>query len=128
MNPIFTRIDCISLPVPSIDEGISFYGKALGHEVLWRHDTAVGLKLPESNAELVLHTENRPHEVDWKVDSVPDAVKRFVEAGGELIAGPFEIRIGLCAVLRDPWKNPIVVLDTSKGLLKINDEKKVVDN
>ena len=125
-KPLLNKVDCISLRVPNLEDGLNFYGNVLGHEVIWRDETAVGLRLPENNAELVLHTENRPNEVDWKVDSVPEAIERFVQAGGKVIAGPFEIRIGLCAVLSDPWNNPIVILDTSKGLLKVDSNKKVI--
>lgn len=54
-------------------------------------------------------------EVDIKVDSVIDAVERIRAAGGEIVSGPFEIRIGECAVVRDPWGNRYVILDTTKG-------------
>jgi len=125
-KPIFNKVDCISLHVPDLEQGLKFYSETLGHEIIWKHESAVGLRIPESNTELVLHTENRPNEIDWKVDSVPEAIDIFVNAGGELIVGPFEIRIGLCAVLRDPWQNPIVILDTSKGYLKVDSEKNVI--
>ena len=52
------------------------------------------------------------------VRSVPEAIERFKNAGGKLVTGPFDIRIGLCAVLLDPWNNPLVILDASKGLLE----------
>ena len=54
-------------------------------------------------------------EVDIKVDSVVDAVERIKAAGGEVVYGPFDIRIGKCAVVRDPWGNRHVILDTTKG-------------
>lgn len=125
MEPLFRKIDCLSLPVPDLDEALAFYQKALGHELLWRDETSVGLRLPDCDAELVLHREARPAEVDFLVESVPLAVRCLVEKGAELVAGPFEIRIGLCAVLRDPWKNPITILDTSKGLLAVDETKRV---
>jgi hypothetical protein len=74
------------------------------------------LRLPDSDAELVLHTDERPIVTDLLVASVPAAIGRFVEAGGKVIAGPFEIRIGLCAMIEDPWQNRLVILDSSKGL------------
>lgn len=125
-KPLFNNVDCISLHVPDLKQALKFYSEKLGHEIIWRHESAVGLRLPESKTELVLHMENRPNEVDWKVDSVPEAIERFMNAGGELIVGPFEIRIGLCAVLRDPWQNPIVILDMSKGKLKVDSENNVI--
>ena len=118
MKPLFLKVDCHSLPVRDLDEAIAFYG-ALGHSLIWRDGTrAAGLRLPESEAELVLHTDVRPIETDFMVQSVPEAIERFTSAGGTLVRGPFDIQIGQCAVLLDPWNNPLVILDASKGLLK----------
>ena len=110
-----------------LDAAIAFYG-ALGHEVIWRDASAAGLRLPDSDAELVLHTDNRPIETDLKVKSVPETIERFTKAGGTLVAGPFQIRIGQCAVLLDPWNNPLVVLDASLGLLETDASGRVVGN
>ncbi|MEM7020727.1 MAG: VOC family protein [Pseudomonadota bacterium] len=126
MPPLFKKVDCHSLPVSELDKALEFYQHTLGHELIWRDKTAAGLRLPESEAELVLHTDNRPMETDFAVDSVPEAAERFVQAGGQLISGPFEIKIGLCAVLLDPWKNPLIILDTSKGLLETDSEGNVI--
>src|SRR5262245_26199439 len=124
-SSLLLKVDCHSLPVADLDAAIQFY-ESLGHELVWRDSVAAGLRLPQSEAELVLHTDKRPIETDFLVDSVPDAVAAFERAGGRLIQGPFEIRIGLCAVLLDPWNNPIVILDTSKGLLKVDEHKNVI--
>ena len=128
MEPLFEKVDCLSLPVPDLDAAVAFYSDDLGHEIIWRTGTAAGLRLPQSDAELVLHTDGRPIETDLKVASVPDAVERFTAAGGEILAGPFEIQIGLCAVVADPWGNVLVLLDTSKGLLEVDADKNVVGN
>ena len=122
---LLLKVDCHSLPVKDLDAAIRFYG-ALGHELIWRDAVAAGLRLPDSEAELVVHTDGRPIETDFQVESVPDAIAAFVRAGGKLVHGPFEIRIGLCAVLLDPWDNPIVILDASKGLLEVDDRKNVI--
>ena len=87
-----------------------------------------GLRLPDSNAELVLHTDERPIETDFSVESVPDAVEQFVKAGGNLVHRPLDIRISKCAVLLDPWDNPIIILDNSRGLLEVDDEGNVTGN
>jgi lactoylglutathione lyase len=127
-GPTFLKLDCLSLPVPDLDAALDFYSKELGHELIWRTETAAGLRLFQSDSELVLHTDDRPMETDLKVESVPDAVERFVTAGGRVLAGPFEIQIGLCAVVSDPWDNVLVLLDTSKGLLRVDDDKRVIGN
>jgi len=84
------------------------------------------LRLPDSDAELVLHMDDRLMETDFLVASVPAAISRFVEAGGKVIAGPFEIRIGLCAMIEDPWQNRLVILDASKGSLRTDAEGNVI--
>ena len=106
---------------------MAFYSAKLGHEVIWRTRTAVGLRLPGSNAELVLHSDNRPMETDLAVDSVPEALARFISAGGRVLTGPFEILIGLCAVVSDPWNNVLVMLDASKGPLQVDENKRVIE-
>ena len=128
MSPLFRKVDCISLPVDDLDEALRFYQQALGHELIWRDDRAAGLRLSDSTAELVLHTDARPIETDLAVASVPEAIDRFKRAGGSVVVEPFEIRIGLCAVVRDPWQNQLVVLDDSKGLLEVDEERRVVGN
>ena len=86
------------------------------------------MRLPDSDAELVLQTEERPIETDLLVAPVPAAISRFVEAGGKVVAGPFEIRIGLCAVIEDPWHNRPVILDSSKGYLRTDAEGNVIES
>jgi lactoylglutathione lyase len=126
-TPLFRKIDCLSIPVPDLDAAVAFYSANLGHELIWRSRMAVGLRLPGSNAELVLHADNRPMEADLAVDSVPEALERFTSAGGTVLRGPFEIQIGLCAVVSDPWNNVLVILDASKGPLKTDENKRVIE-
>ncbi|MEO7591298.1 MAG: bleomycin resistance protein, partial [Byssovorax sp.] len=89
----------------------------LGHSLIWRTETGAGLRLPDSEAELVLQTERPGPETDLTVEAVGPAVERFVAAGGRVILPPFDIAIGLCAVVADPWDNQLVILDNSKGQL-----------
>jgi len=126
-TPLFRRVDCLSIPVPDLDAALAFYSASLGHELLWRSSTAAGLKLPGSDAELVLHTDRRPMETDLVVASVPEALARFTVAGGTVLRGPFEIQIGRCAVVVDPWDNVLVILDTSKGTLRVDQNKRVIE-
>lgn len=124
---IFEKVDCVMLKVDDLEKGLNFYSNHLGHEIIWKTATAAGLKFPDSNAELVISTENGP-EVDLKVQDTHSAFKKLVSAGAKPIATPFEIAIGYCAVLEDPWGNTITILDTSKGLLKVDSKKNVVGN
>jgi len=101
----------------------------LGYQLIWRDGThAVGLRLPDSDAQIVLHTDNRPFETCFLVQSVPKAVERIKNAGGKLVTGPFEIQVGLYAMLRDPWNNPLVILDFSKGMLETDADGNVIGN
>jgi predicted enzyme related to lactoylglutathione lyase len=127
-GPLFRKLDCYSLPVVDLDSAITFYG-ALGHQLIWREGThAAGLRLPDSDAEIVLHTGDRPVETYFLVHSVPHAIERIKNAGGKLEIGPVEIQAGLYAMLRDPWDNPLVILDFSKGLLEIDSDGNVIGN
>ena len=117
MPPLFRKVDCVQLPVRDLDHALDFYRDRLGHDLVWRTDTAAGLRLPETDAELVLQAERPDAEVDLLVDSVDDAIGRFVQAGGSVVVEPFEIAIGRCAVVADPFGNRLVLLDAAKGRL-----------
>jgi lactoylglutathione lyase len=125
--PLIRQVDCVSLPVGDLAEALLFYRDRLGHEFIWRTPSAAGLRLPESDAELVLHTEQgRPPAAELLVNAVPEAVSSFPHAGGSLIAGPFEIQVGMCAVVSDPWDNQLVLLDMSKGALTTDKKGNVI--
>lgn len=126
--PLFREIDCLRLPVGDLEDGLAFYCNRLGHELIWRTETSAGLRLSHDNAELVIHTDGTPPEVDLKVDSADAAAAAFVEAGGRMVQQPFDIRIGRCAVVEDPWGNVLVLLDMWKGRLVTDDSGNVVGN
>ena len=128
VEPLFRKVDCIRLYVPDLEAGLTFYRDQLGHPLIWRTEHEAGLRLADSEAELVLQTERPGLEVNITVQSADEAAARWVALGGEVIAGPFDIRIGRCVVVRDPWGNPLVLLDTSKGLLVTDEEGNVIGN
>ena len=45
-----------------------------------------------------------------------------------MIVPPFDIQIGRCVVLGDPWGNLLVLLDTSKGLLNTDGDGNLIRN
>jgi lactoylglutathione lyase len=128
MEALFQKIDCIRIFVPDLESGLTFYRDALGHELIWRTEDAVGLRLAEGETEIVLHTEKMHLEVDVKVSSADQAAERIKTAGGKIVAGPFDIQIGRCVVVADPWGNELVLLDTTKGLLKTDANGNVIGN
>jgi predicted enzyme related to lactoylglutathione lyase len=125
---LIKKIDCIRLQVPDLESGLSFYRDKLGQPLIWRTEHAAGLRMPGTDSEIVLQTEVPGPEIDLMVDSADEAANRFADAGGEIIVPPFDIQIGRCVVVRDPWGNPVVLLDTSKGLLMTDDAGNVTGN
>jgi catechol 2,3-dioxygenase-like lactoylglutathione lyase family enzyme len=115
-SPLFQKVDAVTIPVPSLDDGLEFYRDGLGHRLLWRNDAVgqAGLRLPASDTELVLTTE-QGYEPDWLVESVDEAVAAIRVAGGRLLAEPVHIPVGRAAVVADPFGNTLVLLDLSTG-------------
>ena len=127
-EPLARKVDCVRLYVPDLDSGLTFYRDQLGHEVIWRTEQQVGLRMPDTDAEIVLHTEPQAPEIDFKVASADAAAARFQEAGGKVVVPPFDIQIGRAVVVQDPWGNRFVLLDESKGLLVTDAEGNVIGN
>ena len=118
---VLRGVDAVTVPVPDLDQGLHFYRDQLGHELVWRNDlvwrnerSQVGLRLPESKAELILST-NLEYAVNWLVTSVSEAVEIILEAGGKVILEPTQIPVGRLAVVNDPFGNALVLLDLSAG-------------
>jgi lactoylglutathione lyase len=125
-EPLIRKVDCLRIPVPDLESGLTFYRDRLGHQLIWHTATAAGLRMPETDAELVIHTEGEGGEVDLLVASADAAAEVVVQAGGSVVEQPFDIQIGRCAVVQDPWGNRLVFLDMSKGPLATDAEGRVV--
>jgi len=128
-RPLFTNVDCLGVQVPDLDEALSFYRDKLGHKLLWRKETSAGLSFADSQKmpELVLHTDPWSIATAIKVESVPEAIERFVSSGGSLLEPVSEIPIGRLAVVSDPWNNHLVILDSSKGEFQTDQDQNVTD-
>ena len=116
MEPLLRQVDCVQIPVPDLDTGLRFYRDGLGLELKWRHATQAGLRLGDT--ELVLQTERPGLETDFLVDSAEEAVRRVEAAGGRVLSAPEDIPVGRMAVVSDPFGNPLVLLDLSKGTFR----------
>ena len=127
-EPLVRKVDCVRVYVPDLDAGLAFYRDQLGHQLIWRTERAAGLRLPESDAELVLQTEREGLEIDLLVESADAAAARIRAAGGAIVVPPFDIQIGRCVVVRDPWGTELVLLDISKGLLATDADGNVIGN
>jgi predicted enzyme related to lactoylglutathione lyase len=125
-DPLFRKIDAVTIPVPDLDVGLGFYRDLLGHELRWRNDATgqAGLRLPSSDSEIVLATRQR-YEPNWLVSSADEAAAVIEAAGGRILAGPQEIPVGKLVVTEDPFGNVLVLLDRSKGRYVTDDTGQV---
>jgi len=125
-EPLLRKVDAVTFHVPELDSGIAFYVGRLGHALRWRNDEigAAAVALPESDTEIVLTTEHG-YEPNWLVDSADDAAESVVNAGGRLLAAPFDIPVGRVAVVADPFDNVLVLIDLSKGRYATDNEGNV---
>ena len=116
MDPLLRNVDCVQIPVADLDAGLRFYRDGLGLKLKWRHATQAGLRLGDT--ELVLQTERPGLETDFLVDSAEEAIRRVEAAGGRVLSAPEDIPVGRVAVVADPFGNPLVLLDLSKGTFR----------
>lgn len=127
-RPLLQKIDCIRLSVADLEAGLQFYRDRLGHSLIWRTPTDVGLCLPGGEAEIVLHSDPADPEIDLLVASADQAAARFEAAGGQVLVPPFDIQIGRAALVQDPWGNRLILLDATKGYLLTDENGNVIGN
>ncbi len=112
------KIDCVMIRVEEPDAAAVYYSDVFGLRRLWQDETSVGLGFPETDAEVVLHRSSEiPSrvEVHYLVDDVVCSVRVLRQNGCTVLAEPFDIPIGKCAVVRDPFGTTLCILDMGKG-------------
>jgi lactoylglutathione lyase len=112
------KIDCVMIRVHDVKAAAVYYAKVFGLQPQWSADDAIGLVFPESDAEIVLHSDpNIPSsvEVHYLVENVIAAVANFAAQGCHVLVEPFDIAIGKCAVIADPFGTRLCILDMTKG-------------
>jgi lactoylglutathione lyase len=117
------KIDCVMIRVGDVAAAADYYVRVFGLRRLWHEEKAdsvatVGLGMPDTDAEIVVHNDPAipaPMEVYYLVDSVRSACAEFADAGCLVRVAPFDIAIGKCAVLDDPFGTRLCILDMSKG-------------
>jgi lactoylglutathione lyase len=117
------NIDCVMIRVEDVEASAAYYAKVFGLRPKWSGEGAVGLVFPDTDAEIVLHRETTipsSVEVYYSVDDVIVAVAHYVAQGCQILVAPFDITIGKCAVIRDPFGTRLCVLDNTKGLRPSN--------
>ncbi|CAN5862074.1 hypothetical protein BH24ACT3_BH24ACT3_04600 [soil metagenome] len=122
-DALLRKVEAVTFSVPDLESGLAFYVDGLGHALRWRNDTIgqAGLALAEGDTEIVLTTEHG-YEPNWLVESADDAAQGFEEAGGRVIAPPFDIPVGRVTVVADPFDNILVLVDLSKGRYQADEE------
>src|SRR5260370_32893197 len=104
------KIDCVMIRMDDVVAGERFYSDVFGLRPVWREGGSVGMGMPETDAEVVLHNSAAiPNkvEVHYLVDDVVAAVKSYAEKGCRILVPPFDVVIGKCAVIQDPFETTI---------------------
>lgn len=123
MRNALRKIDCVMVRVDDLEAATAYYTNVFGLRPQWSGDDSVGLALPETDAEIVLHRYPdlpSPVEVHYLVDDVVTGVASFVAQGCHLLVEPFDITIGMCAVIQDPFGIRLCLLDMTKGPRPLN--------
>ena len=53
----FQMVDAVQFYVPDIEAGVRYYGDLLGHEIIRKTESAVGLRMSDSEAKIVIQNE-----------------------------------------------------------------------
>ena len=117
------KIDCVMIRVDDIEAAAHYYAEVFGLHPRWSGDDSIGLVFTESDAEIVLHHNlDIPSsvEVHYLVDDVVAAVASYAAKGCHVLVEPFDITIGKCAVIEDPFGARLCILDMTKGPRPLN--------
>jgi lactoylglutathione lyase len=112
------KIDCVMIRVEDSEAAAVYYSDVFGLGRLWQDETSVGLGFSETDAEVVLHCNSEipsPLDVYYLVDDVVSSVGVLRQKGCTVLVEPFDIQIGKCSVVRDPFGTTLCILDMSKG-------------
>jgi predicted enzyme related to lactoylglutathione lyase len=76
----------------------------------------IGFVFPESDAEIVIHTDVGIPNPDFSflVDDVAAFCEDYERQGCRVARKPFDVRCGKFAVLEDPDGNPIPIVDLTR--------------
>ncbi|HYY26825.1 MAG TPA: VOC family protein [Chthoniobacterales bacterium] len=117
------KIDCVMIRVGDVEAASDYYAKVFGLRPRWSADGSVGLGFPGTDAEIVLHSDpNIPSSVEvyYLVDDVIAAVDCLLPEGCQVLIAPFDIAIGKCAAVQDPFGTRLCILDMTKGARPLN--------
>ena len=115
------KIDCVMIRVEDVKAAMAYYSNVFGLQPVWWDERSAGLVFPESDAEIVVHCyPDIPSRVEvyYLVDDVVTAVQHLATHACKILVKPFDITIGKCAVIEDPFGTRLCILDMTKGPLK----------
>ena len=121
MGPLLRKIDCVMILVDDLDEAVAYYARVFGLHRAWTRPDQVGLRMAETDAEIVLHTDHGfPSRVEayYLVDDVEQAIEHLRANGCRVLVEPLDIEIGQCATIEDPFGTRLNILDMTKGPLQ----------
>jgi len=112
------KIDSIMFRVKDLAMSAKFYVEELGMKQVWQDDenNMIGLIFPESDSEIVLHSNKEIPSPDFSflVDNVEVFVKDFIGKGYKLVNRPIHVRSGKFTTLSDLDGNLIPIIDLTK--------------
>lgn len=114
------KMSSVLIRVNDVAEAIDFYSNVFGLKPIWedQQNQQAGLLFPESDAEIILHTDptiSGQTVVQYLVDDVVAAIEFYVDQGCKVLAEPFETRMGKGAVIQDPFGTRLYLVDMSKA-------------
>lgn len=112
------KIDCVMIRVNDVQAAANYYAEVFGLHLNWSGDDSIGLVFPETDAEIVLHNDPgipSSVEVYYLVDDVVVDVANYAAKGCRVLVESFDITIGKCAVIQDPFGTRLCILDMTKG-------------
>jgi len=110
------KVASILIRCDDLEAGAAYYADVFGLRRVWASDTEVGFAFPESDATLILHQNPRLPtrlQVHYAVDDVGRAVEELARNGCTVLAEPFPIWTGKCAVIKDPFGAILCLQDWS---------------
>jgi lactoylglutathione lyase len=115
------KIDCVMIRVEDVKAAMAYYTDVFGLRPVWWDERSAGLSFPETDTEIVIHCNpDIPSrvEVHYLVEDAVSAVQTLQTKGCRVLVEPFDIAIGKCAVIEDPFGTRLCILDMTKGPLR----------
>lgn len=122
-TPVLKKVNAVLVKVPSIQEGLDFYCKRLGMELLWKKEDIAAVRI--GDMQFVVSTVFDP-ETNIMVESVDATIKVFEESGGKTVTEVEDIPVGKLAVVEDAFGNRLTLMDYSKGHYVLDESLNVI--